>query len=358
LVKDTGLPFIVVSRLSAIRGLKKEAKIVGSTNLRFMTYGEFRTSKVIDSVIESGKCNIIFDECHELRNPSSKQTKRALKIAESTEGYRILMSGTCAPKDPSDWWCLAEIAQPGFLGAKDKQTLAFQLGDWKLNEDYGQTFYELLCWKSDKVIELNSRLSGLVTVVRKKDCLDLPPIIYETIKCEPTQDQIDVCKMVKDTAGVGNLRMKLRQIADGFYEEFIFETGKDKVLVEEFLANENLNRLVINCGFTKSVVKIMELAKINGWIVLRYDGVQKDEHLLEYMDGSSNLSTEGRVCVVAQQDASGTGTEFSATQIILNYSNRHSFNNFFWFSVAYAFYRNYCIGSCALRRCMAMFNFY
>src|SRR5260221_12868890 len=71
---------------------------------------------------------IIFDECQKIKNPSAQRSQAAKFAADSvrerygSSGLITEMSGSPAPKDPSDWFHLCEVACPGFLreGSKEK----------------------------------------------------------------------------------------------------------------------------------------------------------------------------------------------------------------------------------------------
>lgn len=201
---------------------------------------------------------IIFDESHRLKNASTQRTVAAQKIADlirqhhQFDGYVILMSGTPSPKTPVDWWSQAEIAWPGFLKEGSpkalEQRLAF-MADKRLDSGVIQT---RIGWKDDqhkcnicgKVFEdgpheldgiteecdyhafessknevslMYERLTGLVVVKHKKDCLDLPDKRYRTIICKPNKSTLRAAQVLMGSAPntITGLTL-LRELSDGF----------------------------------------------------------------------------------------------------------------------------------------------
>ena len=360
-----------VTRLSAVPGIYAE---MDKWNLEFckknidvMTYHRFRNG--YDGITIPRI--IFYDECQGLRDETSIQSKTALDITKNQialygdDCYRVLMSGTPAPKAPSDWYNLCEIACPGFLGPRDKTTFANELGEWEENSSpMGQKYYTLLGWKRDEVERLPERLKGLVLTIRKKDCMDLPDIIFEIVKCSPDKQQIEAVKFIKTQPDFNKgamLALYLREIADGFMYskvtlrddngEILYDAtgqakttrkvtyikcGKDALLrskLDEY-GNSSIEsgenaRLVVYCGFQATVDKVTQICLEEGWVVWQIDGrgqvamgtPYSVDILRREMDRSRDEGLVSKLVVVAQEDAAGTGMEFSSASIQIGYSN-------------------------------------
>ncbi len=206
---------------------------------------------------------VIFDEASRLKNHAAKRTMAAQHLANAIrdewgyDGYVILMSGTPAPKSPVDWWSLCEIAMPGFLRegspAKFRDRLAI-MGEG--SNDAGQVFAKLLAWKDDnskcdkcgkpkidldhdpinmterwfhefvpcvnEVEKLYRRMSGVVEVKLKKNCLELPDKIYKIIDCKPNESIINAAKILMASGhSVVKTLTLLRELSDGFQYQAI-----------------------------------------------------------------------------------------------------------------------------------------
>lgn len=209
---------------------------------------------------ESGKrapMGLILDESSRFKNFNTQRTKAAYDLAHiirenyGHDGYVILMSGTPSPKSPIDWWSQCEICYPGFIregtAKAFEQRMAFlvqkEMGDGK--------FWQRIGWKDDKtkctvcglrkedgehdagpefdrpfhnfepssneVSYFYQRAQGLVTVVHKKDCLDLPDKVYEEDHCEPTPSTMRAASaLVKAAPNVITGITWLRELSDGF----------------------------------------------------------------------------------------------------------------------------------------------
>ena len=73
----------------------------------------------------------------------------------------------------------------------------------------------------NQVAKLYKRMRGLVTVVFKKDCLDLPEKEYRIVKVQPTVEMLQAARLIKRTeTSVIKALEKMRELSDGFqYKE-------------------------------------------------------------------------------------------------------------------------------------------
>lgn len=205
---------------------------------------------------------IVFDESSRLKSWSSQRSECARHLVESMrkeykdkgkEIYIIEMTGTPAPKDPTDWYNQCEIAQPGFIREgnihKFKQRLA--IVEMRENDATGGSYPHMLSWRDDdkkckhcgkyeddaihdplfmheklhgfekgsnEVAQLFPRLKGLVTVIFKRDVLsDLPEKQYRVLRAVPTREIRNAAKLLESTArGAAQTLITLRELSDGF----------------------------------------------------------------------------------------------------------------------------------------------
>ncbi len=199
---------------------------------------------------------IIYDESQKIKTPTSQRSEAAYLCAEAIRsdwgdaGYVILMSGSPAPKAPTDWWHQCEVAKPGFLKEGTFNKFRLRLGLHEEKESFaGGTFMERLTWldderkcalcgkvdgdaihdprmsdkwhefqKSKNEIEtLYKRMKGLVVVVFKKDVLDLPDKQYRIVEVAPLPSMIRAARLATSHATtVASALAKLRELSDGF----------------------------------------------------------------------------------------------------------------------------------------------
>jgi hypothetical protein len=251
---------------SSLYGIRQELDKWGVdpdiiTNLTH--YEAFRTQMQRWKSGDPGPQGVIFDESQRLKNPSSQLSQAAMGLADAIrsehgmKGYVLLMSGTPSPKSPADWWSSCEIAWPGFIKEGSKEAFEKRMGFFRIESNLsGQNYPRMVAWKDDsdrcdlcghyfneghhtvqggailedmdfelhewrkstnEVQELQLRLEGLVTIVHKKDCLELPNKIYKEVICEPTESIKRVAGVLTRTApSVITGLIQLRALSDGF----------------------------------------------------------------------------------------------------------------------------------------------
>jgi SNF2 family DNA or RNA helicase len=210
---------------------------------------------------------LVCDEAHGLKDPTSLQTRAAQKLANwgrevwGDQFYCILMSGTPSPQEPSDWWSLCEIVQPGYLKAINVHRLRDQLAVMEIN-DYGHgEVKEVKQWldrdglcascgkkfspdqpkgpcaakcfrpccenptkAKNEVKELYSKLENRLTYfVRKSEVMDLPELKKEIITIQPSDEVMDLARgYIAVSEGGADALNILRQVSDGFrYENVV-----------------------------------------------------------------------------------------------------------------------------------------
>jgi len=348
---------------------------------------------------------LIVDEASRCKNWTAQRTKavaqcaHAMRREHGMNAFMVEMSGSPAPKSPQDWWALCEIACPGFL--KEGDHVKFKAGLCLIEQTKslaGGMFPKLITWfdneakckvcgqlenahmpakpytgpidfkigfstskddtvrvdlqhhvftKSENLVaKLYDRMKGLVRVIWKKDCLDLPDKTYEIIQCKPSIDMLRAAQLIKKTAPRAIQALcDLRELSDGFqYKDVVVGqttcdlcngnktilmpdlemmndaptdvipeskmvekecpnckgTGQTDVLERQSqeigspkdaeLLNlldyyEDTGRLVIWGGFHGTLDRIEKICTDAGWLVMRVDGKGiKNGHLMSAMD--------------------------------------------------------------------------
>lgn len=276
-----------VAPRSALRAVEREFLIWGSAlDPKFMTYEEM-TKKVRNW--ESGTKTpafIVFDESSKLKTPTSQRTQSAQALADGCrkdwgeDAVVLLMTGTPAPKSPSDWYSQAEIACPGFLKEGDIFKFNQRLGIIVQKENFqgGGTYPHLVTWRDNEkkcnvcgemedhpkhspeaelmgqdgfhkyvpskneIEYLYKRLKGLVIVFFKKDCLDLPDKTYREIEVKPSPSVLRAASLITKAAKtVIEGLTRLRELSDGF--QYVKEKG-DKIQCQRCLGHKKVNERI------------------------------------------------------------------------------------------------------------------
>lgn len=209
---------------------------------------------------------VCFDESSKLKNPSTQRSQTAKHLADSIRsfwgknGFVVEMSGTPAPRSPTDWWHQCEIVCPGYLleGAINKFKTRLSLIEMRksitggvyphivtwldneekcnkcgafanavqhlLGEDYDHQHEESI----NEVAALYIRIKDLALIQFKRDCVDLPDKQYEIIIVRPTVETLRAARIIRKKARKAIVALiLLRELSDGF--QYIEEViGKEE----------------------------------------------------------------------------------------------------------------------------------
>ena len=223
---------------------------------------------------EKAPFGVIFDESSKVKTPTSQRSQAAKELADGirtdhgADGIIVLMTGTPAPKAPTDWFWQLEIACPGFIKEGTLSKFKTRLSIIKMMPSItGQEFPKLLAWRDDdkrceecgqfedspehqavhpdfhdyspcknEVKFLYQRMSGLVIVKNKDECLDLPDKVYRKITCEVKPSTRRSAKLiVAQSPKVIQALTLLRELSDGFQyrEEVIGSVTCDRCFGEK-----------------------------------------------------------------------------------------------------------------------------
>lgn len=199
---------------------------------------------------------LILDEASRVKNETTERAKACKAVADKmreTWGYDSLivaMSGTPAPQSPVDWHSLVQITCPGFLREADEWRFKSRLCLIKMMEsNNGGTFPKVVTWydnpkkckvcgleendithtmkehpdvhafvpTKNEIHELYNRLKGLVLVIQKKDCLDLPDKHFIRLEAKIPRSLMRAAQLLPSRVGKGaKLLTLLRELSDGF----------------------------------------------------------------------------------------------------------------------------------------------
>lgn len=209
---------------------------------------------------------LILDEGSRCKNPSTKRFQAVEHLCNSvrTEHKQHIimpMTGSPAPRDPTDWWALIELCSPGWLlegsPAKLRNTVAFVRATETADQ---RVFNKVLGWKDDEnkcnecgmfkeehdpatmlikgipveqfhdfkpsvneVKRLGVRLEPICLVRTKAVLKDLPEQIFRPYIVEPTRELKNAAELLASTAPTAiQALILMRELSDGFqYEKTI-----------------------------------------------------------------------------------------------------------------------------------------
>lgn len=235
--REFGMHSRVVDKVVCLEGTgKKRAELVrkhgwhgtGTAPAIFVTNYETLLMKDVFELLEIWKPEaVIFDESHKLKSPQAKRTKQAIKLADLAR-YRLILTGTPVLNTPVDLFAQFRVMDGGELFGKNFFVFRAQ---YLYDKNAGMPkdkHFPLWLPRPGAIDELNRKIKPVSMVVKKADCLDLPPLVRQEIFVELSKDQRklyesmkkDFIAYVNDKACVANLAitkaLRLQQIVSGF----------------------------------------------------------------------------------------------------------------------------------------------
>lgn len=237
-------------------------------NVEAMSTG--RAPQIVKEFIDNHYCLMCVDEATSIKNIKSQRTKNVIMLGNRCN-YRRIATGTPITQSPLDLFAMCEFLKPrvlgynSFVGFKADHAIVKQVPSGRWHYDIILGYMNL-----DKLTESIQPFTSRLT---KKECLDLPDKVYETIYVEQTPEQERYYQQLKQTAVLqleqGLLTstsaittiMKLHQINCGHVkidDKTVIEipSNRVKVLIET-LDKLLPEKVVIWCRFQHDVVMIM-----------------------------------------------------------------------------------------------------
>jgi hypothetical protein len=291
---------------------------------------------------------VVIDELALVKNSGAYRTKACMVLADAVreehDGFVLGMSGIPAPRDPCDWWSLAEITRPGYLREGAVVQLRKRLAVIETVQLETHAFPKLVSWKRDEVELLKRRLDGLVQVFLAKDCLDLPELRKEVVKLPPAPEAVRAARLVARTSKTAVEALgRARQLSDGFQyrDDGTAEraaTPKDDALRDLLGRAEEVGRVIVYAGFHDSVDRCREVCRAEGWAVVQVDGRGwileglpegwTEERALMEMDRGTWTDEVERLAFVAHPKSGGIGINLNASPVSIFYSLDFDYGTF------------------------------
>lgn len=204
---------------------------------------------------------VVLDESHKIKELSSKRTKRCIALG-NTARYRYLLTGTPILNGPMDIFSQFVFLDKG---------VTFGDNFWSFRSQYfidhnarrpKQTYFPDWHPREGAYEEINKKIYTKALRVLKKDCLDLPPLVRQTIEVEMTGEQLEVYKAMesdavsyfRSTVTSADLAIKkalrLQQIVSGHVTD-------DDGNVQRFTDNSRLdalNEIIQNIGPSHKII--------------------------------------------------------------------------------------------------------
>lgn len=249
----------------------------------------YETFKILKNIISNMDFDcMIIDESQVMKNMNSQITNELLQMIDIIP-HRFVLSGTPTPNHNLEIFPQMKFVESEVFG---NNYYGFQARYFHQDMENPHRWYQT---EEDKE-NFFSRLRDKSVFLKKEDCVDLPPKVFEVRKfslgkeqkqyyddmIQNIQDNINEWSKFEFTAKL----MKLREIVSGFVinkDKSIteFDTNKDNVL-EQSLEEIGDNPVIIWCQFTHEIDRLAE--KYNG-IALTSKTKNRDDIIRSFKNG-------------------------------------------------------------------------
>lgn len=280
---------------------------IGNTKVIVINYE--LVALVLPELMQRRYSVIILDESTRIKTPRARRSKAVMRLRDMAT-RRVIMTGTPAPNNLLDIFNQIRFLSSEFFGES-----------WFL---FRQTYMYQVPWdqfnwypKKGAPEMIRRRIAHITVQHHKRDCLDLPPIVYERRWVEMTREQAQAYQQMKQhflleledarviTAPFTITRlMKLRQICSGFiYSEdqsFIISKISNKIeecitIIDELAGAQ----VIVFCHFRATAEFIFEsLSRVYKTIIITGETYDKTDMLAEFESGRAQVLV-GNLAVLA-----------------------------------------------------------
>lgn len=286
---------------------------------------------------------IICDESQRLKSPTAKTAKTMFYLAQKAR-HKYLLTGTPILNSPMDIFQQFKIMDNGATFGLNYMTFKLRYFEDK-NAKFKNKAQYFPKWevREDRLPELSTKIESKSMRVLKSECLDLPPLVKQTVFVELSKEQDRMYEEMRKEfvtfidsqkgprAVIAELAitkaMRMQQIVTGFARD---EHGNDHALdcprlavLEELLEDLTPNhKVIVWACFHQNYA---DIRKVCEKLKLKYVELHGEiDHKLR-LDNMTEFRSNPEVrVVIANQRAAGLGINLVEASYSIYYSKNHS----------------------------------
>lgn len=305
----------------------------GDSKILIFNIASLNMPIVYDALITYAPSIMVIDESHKCKSLSAKRTKTAIKLADRIK-HKFLLTGTPILNSLMDIFSQYRILDGGRTFGKN--FFSFR-AKYFMDKNAGMPssrYFPDWVPKSHSAHGIAQKMAANSRVVRKKDCLDLPPLVKKTIEFElpPTARRLyeelkaDFVTYLDDEACVAQLAitkaLRLQQIASGYIQ---LESGKivkfdarEKALKELLEDKTSVSKVIVWAVFRENYKSIRRVCDELG---VKYVEVHGDVNLKGKDKAVEEFNTSDDVRVyIGHPGSGGIGVNLTASDCSVVYS--------------------------------------
>lgn len=280
---------------------------------------------------------LICDESHRLKASTAKRTKAAIKLAKKIK-LTYLLTGTPVLNSPMDLFSQFLIMDKGLTFGE--KFFLFR-AKYFINENWDKPYLSFPNWqiKPGAIEDINALVAKHSVRVKKEECLDLPPLVRQTLFVEMESEQArcyrqmekDFITYINDKACVAQLALtkalRLQQIVSGFLvleDKSVkhFENNRIKALEDLLLDLTPTHKVIIWAVFKENYKAIREICEKNKIKYVECHGETKEKDKLTVADKFN--SDQGTKVFIGHPISGGVGLNLTSSDISIYYSRDFS----------------------------------
>ena len=279
---------------------------------------------IMHRILLANNVMLVVDESSRIKRPSAKRTKAITKFGKSAK-YKRILTGTPITKGPEDAYSQFRFLDPQILGYDSFYSFRARyciMGGFENRQIVSYT----------NIDELTRNIEGHSFRVLKKDCLDLPPKIYQRYPVELSSKQkklyeqmkkdfVSELDNVKITAPEAITRLlRLQQIVCGWFpsDEIVKPIDDKNPRLEALLEIlSDIDAKVIIWARFKADIRAIQRA-LGDLAVVYYGDVSNDarEQAVTQFQDNPNIKY-----FIGQPQSGGIGLTLTAANYAVYYSN-------------------------------------
>ena len=282
---------------------------------------------------------LIVDESTIIKNPKAEQSKNCFHLAEKAK-YTRIMTGTPITQSPLDLWSQCRVLSKDALPYTSYTAFKHEFAIEQAMVFGNRRFNKIVAYRNQEL--LAQLIAPFTYRVLKKDCLDLPPKVYQTRFVELTAEQrrvyTDLSQQCLATLGDGKgvatvttvitMLLRLHQVVLGYVPN---DNPKEMVRIEHNrikalwgLLEENAGKAIIYCRFLEDVKQVSEMldARLNEEeSYALYTGDESSKDRTESVD---RFQADPKCLYFVATSAASRGLTLTAAEQVIYYSQGYS----------------------------------
>jgi SNF2 family DNA or RNA helicase len=299
-------------------------------NVEALAYDKGR--KLFEQYGLNTQCLCVIDESTSIKNPKALRTKTALKYRRLFK-YRRILTGSPVTNGPLNLYGQSEFLGDWLLGHSSYYSFRNEYCNMIEMRAAGRSFKKVVSYKN--LEKLQDKIRPWSTVIKKEECLDLPPKVYETYAVELTPEQVKIYQDLKEQSiaelsqGIVTVELvltkllRLQQILCGYVpneNEVVVDIPEKRLDTLLEILEETGGKAIIWARFVRDIEKIMARLGVeygDKSAVAYYGKINSADRISavnKFQDGPARF-------FVGNQQTGGYGITLTAASTVIYYSN-------------------------------------